>query len=106
MRQRRAARTCYELSRTWRDVLLALEKRVFAPIVFFPFVKAGFWRPSASAMPIACLVALSKLASWGSRGLDRSEGWRGLEGNMSRFDTAEKIVDYDVRYCDGGTLEL
>jgi hypothetical protein len=54
----------------------------------------------------AYLVVLSKLASWNSRGLDRSEGRRGLEGNMSRFDSAEKIVDFDVRYCIGGTLEL
>jgi hypothetical protein len=48
----------------------------------------------------------SKLASWGSRGLDRSEGWLGLEGNMSRFETAEKIVDSDAWYSDGGALEL
>jgi hypothetical protein len=57
-------------------------------------------------MPIVCLVTPSELASWGSRGLDRSEGWLGLEGNMSRFETAEKIVDSDAWYSDGGSLEL
>ena len=57
-------------------------------------------------MPIACLVALSQLASWGSRGLDGSEGWLGLEGNMSRLDTAEKIVDFDVWYSEQLRREL
>jgi hypothetical protein len=47
-------------------------------------------------MPSVCLVALSKLAPWGSRGLDRSEGWLGMEGNMPRLETSEKIVDWYV----------